>query len=235
MQGAAIRRGGDVWCWTRSDNDNPGAGPAAARDPGKPTRVDGVKDVTAVATGLSTACALQRDGAVICGGSNRQGQCGRGKVSEVEVPGPVVNLPLARAISGGNSHMCAIARDGSAWCWGDNDRGQIGDERTCPRDKCRGGQDAYPAPRRLPVTSPVRRLFVQASHTCLTTDDRQVSCAGMRPVDSTSGGKLVVAKLPDIAPFIDVNPYSFYVLSADGRLMAWWSEYGELDCDNMVE
>ncbi len=73
------------------------------------------------------ACAVRRDGAVVCFGKNEHGALGDGTTSDREVPAPVVDLPEAARVACGLSHACALLRDGTVRCWGDARDGQLGD------------------------------------------------------------------------------------------------------------
>jgi alpha-tubulin suppressor-like RCC1 family protein len=94
-----------------------------------PAPVPGVVDAVSVGAGDTHTCALLADGTVLCWGTNRSRQLGRG--IDVREPGgiaPVVEVDDGVALSAGAAHNCVLrgaARE--PWCWGANGWGQVGD------------------------------------------------------------------------------------------------------------
>lgn len=81
--------------------------------------------VTAVSSGMSFTCAVQR-GAAKCWGWNDVGQLGDGTNTNRSVPVDVVGLDSGvTAISAGNFSACAVQR-GAAKCWGFGGNGALG-------------------------------------------------------------------------------------------------------------
>jgi hypothetical protein len=75
-------------------------------------------DAIRVAVGERHTCALEREGQVICFGSNEVGQLGR---SDAFLTGDLGNAVIddATELASGFAHVCARRRDRSVWCWGD--------------------------------------------------------------------------------------------------------------------
>ncbi|MBA3817639.1 MAG: hypothetical protein H0X17_02010 [Deltaproteobacteria bacterium] len=73
-------------------------------------------DAVRVVVGERHTCALRRDGAVACWGSNEVGQLGRDDAFLVGDLGFV--LEGAADLASGYAHTCALRADGSAYCWG---------------------------------------------------------------------------------------------------------------------
>jgi alpha-tubulin suppressor-like RCC1 family protein len=79
------------------------------------------------------ACAIRRDFAVWCWGSNEKGQLGYGGRTGGETnetvlvpPQRVVGIDDAIAVAAGMESTCAVRASGQVWCWGDNADGQLG-------------------------------------------------------------------------------------------------------------
>jgi alpha-tubulin suppressor-like RCC1 family protein len=106
-----VASGGFVWCWT-----------------GSPILVPELSDVVWVATGGPSSCAVGKDGAVRCWGTNSSGQLGDGTTNDAPKPVNVVGLVGATAVATGQGgHTCALTSGGAVRCWGANDDGQLGD------------------------------------------------------------------------------------------------------------
>jgi alpha-tubulin suppressor-like RCC1 family protein len=72
-------------------------------------------------------CALTRDGAVLCWGSNDNGQLGNGTIVAADAPVLVSEIDKgATAVAAGNHHTCALVV-GGVQCWGWNGLRQLGD------------------------------------------------------------------------------------------------------------
>jgi alpha-tubulin suppressor-like RCC1 family protein len=98
-------------------------------------------DVTRIAAGGATTCAVLTDGQVWCWGQNAEGQSGQvevhsiaGTEGTIEIvspesvlthwPSPVRGLEGVTHIAVGgddeHGHACALTGSGELWCWGDN-------------------------------------------------------------------------------------------------------------------
>ena len=80
-----------------------------------------------VGAGDGFSCALQRDGSVLCWGTNGSGQLGDGTRNSRLAPVFVSGISDAIDISVGRAHTCAILKSERTVCWGDNSYGQLGD------------------------------------------------------------------------------------------------------------
>jgi alpha-tubulin suppressor-like RCC1 family protein len=98
--------------------------PDPNRDREKPTKVNGLKGIAKVRVGGSHACALARDGRVLCWGYDSNGELGRDEPHdpnasyEAQPPGPVPGIANARDIAVWRFTSCAITGPEEAWCWG---------------------------------------------------------------------------------------------------------------------
>ncbi len=126
----AILGEGTVNCWGSNLYGALGVGlPSSAVLPaGTSAPVVGLTGVIELVAGYDFHCALQRDGAVFCWGSNRQGVLGAGLTDPyVTAPVRVGGLDDAIQIAAGRFSVCAVRRNGTVSCWGGNANGQLGD------------------------------------------------------------------------------------------------------------
>ncbi|MDC0675499.1 RCC1 domain-containing protein [Nannocystis radixulma] len=105
--GCAVRRTGEVACWSMGEAFELRARPIA-----------GLRDVVALSDGGWHACARLRDGTVRCWGKNACGQLGDGTVVARPLPGVAVPVRDVDELSAGFCHTCARTRAGEMWCWG---------------------------------------------------------------------------------------------------------------------
>jgi len=99
-----------------------------------PIQIKTLENVTKVAVGRFTACALRSDRFVSCWGSNEVSNLGMGTVDDKNhgLPGPIA-VDNVLDISVGFHASCALrkgADTNEVWCWGSRDLGLIG---TSPR------------------------------------------------------------------------------------------------------
>lgn len=160
------RTGGTAFCWGLNDDGQNGIG---NQDPTRtPSDVLALTGVTAIASGMTHACAVGTGG-VSCWGAARR--LGDGSVERRFVPGPVAGALDVVALGAGFGHTCALTRGRDVWCWGEAGSGQIGDGAPITVG------DARLEPAQADVADVVL-LAVGASHTCVHTADRVTSCWG---------------------------------------------------------
>ncbi len=165
----ALLNDGTVRCWGQNF-----AGELGVDEPetsSAPLEVSNLSNsVTALTAGNNHTCALLKDGAVKCWGSNRYGQVGDGTTRSRSVPVSVSGLSSGvRAIAAGNQHTCALLSDGGIKCWGNNDYGQVGDGSNLDRTTPVMVSD---------LGSGVKALTVGAEHTCALLEAGGVKCWG---------------------------------------------------------
>lgn len=133
-----------------------------------PFKVAALGKVREIVSSQAHACARLEGGAVVCFGSNDDGQLGDGTTGAHD--GLVVALGIYDAVqlSVGDRTSCARHSNGTVSCWGANDFGQLGDGTTVARTK----------PARVPGLSHVARVAVGGTHACALIDDGSIQCWG---------------------------------------------------------
>lgn len=127
-----------AWSWGSNSGGTLGDGTDTNSNVPVKVSTSGVlagKDVTQVATGGGTACAVTSDGGVYCWGDGQQGQFGNGTSGAgtnfsdvpvaVDMSGAMAGKSVVQVGVGGSS-VCARTTDGALYCWGDNTFGQLG-------------------------------------------------------------------------------------------------------------
>jgi alpha-tubulin suppressor-like RCC1 family protein len=203
----AVRPSGVVSCWGRFASDTQGS-------PMVPTVR--ARDATAVVVGSSRACALSRDGAVLCWGgdgvatavagltgvralaggagplcalmSDRSVRCADATASTLSFA-PIAGVSGAQQIVAGQSHACARTSDGGVRCWGDGTYNQLG----------HGRYEASRAAVSARLLGRVTDLAAGDDFTCGRAADGQVRCVGYR-FDATGSPRLRTAWTPTVLP-----------------------------------
>lgn len=186
-----------VRCWGGNSQGQAGQNPATTTVT-SPAQVGALTGVQSVAATFDSSCALLSNKTVMCWGSNKSGELGRGAVDAVahDAPALVVGLADATFLGGSSgSHYCAIVAGGGVKCWGGNGSGQLGDgtsgaaaSKPSPVAVCAPGSTATPC---APMTG---ATFVAGGdkHTCAALAGGKVACWGSnargelgQPADAT--------------------------------------------------
>ncbi|MCL2450500.1 MAG: hypothetical protein FWD17_16250 [Polyangiaceae bacterium] len=138
----AVLQSGAVECWGDDDRNQLGSAltTGSCRTDGVPCSaipgaVTGVTGATAVAAGVTSACALLQNGTVECWGSDFNGEIGNAGVTTTTCqgggtcaasPATVTNVTNAVQIAVGAGFACALLQSGDVKCWGDNGVGALG-------------------------------------------------------------------------------------------------------------
>jgi len=136
----ALLTDGTVRCWGINNKGQLGQGPADLKDHDTPVTIPTLSNVVAISAGLVHACAVLKNGNVMCWGDNSFHILGLGDNPAVAdatphaTPGLVCATgtgagctPLAgvTAVSAGSDETCVISGV-HVYCWGDNFNGKIG-------------------------------------------------------------------------------------------------------------
>jgi alpha-tubulin suppressor-like RCC1 family protein len=114
----ALSQSGQVYCWGLNNGGQVGIGVESDQEL-SPRSVQDATDVVQLAAGGSHACALRRNGQVICWGTNVHGESGSSDVAH-DQPSPVT-VPIAgnvRQLACGPFDSYAVMLDGSVMTWG---------------------------------------------------------------------------------------------------------------------
>jgi len=168
---------GRVTCWGARAFGRLGDGsPCSSGDVGAPASVPGLGHVIDLHAGVSHACAVRSDGAVLCWGGNAGGAADPTEPESCRPVATVVaGLPAVVAAATGSSHTCARSPDGAVLCWGSNASGQLGSEAAGT------GSSAPVTVTGLPAA---RAIAAGGEQTCALAGDG-VWCWGLDHVDAT--------------------------------------------------
>ncbi|MEZ5212495.1 protein kinase [Gordonia sp. (in: high G+C Gram-positive bacteria)] len=115
----------ELYCWGSGRYGQLGDGATESR--WSPKKVDGLKDVQAVAIGSGGTCAIAGDAELYCFGNNDEGQLGTGSTAEKVTAVTKVNgLDGVTRVVMNSGSTCAVAKK-ELYCWGLNGSGQLGD------------------------------------------------------------------------------------------------------------
>lgn len=161
-----VASGGLLECFGRNADGQCGVAAAGAVGP---STVDGIANVTAIATGGFHTCVVS-DGEVYCWGRNVDFELGRDGAG-ASTPSVVTGLSGlgVEELKSGDWHACARA-GGDVYCWGRNEEGQLGVDTA--------GVDQAD-PQQVPLPDPVVELIVGDDHNCARTDADEVYCWGV--------------------------------------------------------
>ena len=143
-------------------------------------------NVQAIVAGETHTCAIA-SGALLCWGSNSNGQLGDGTGMDRWVPTPVQGLSSGvQAIAAGDSHTCAVV-NGAALCWGWNGFGQVGDNTTMTNR-------LSPVPVQG-LGSGVQAITAGYEHTCAVTSTG-AKCWGANGTGELGNNSMVDSPIP---------------------------------------
>jgi alpha-tubulin suppressor-like RCC1 family protein len=226
----ALRADGSVTCWGSNATGQlgGGAGAAGGADALTPVAIDAavLHDVRLLAASDRHACAATTAGAVMCWGSNAQGELGDGTFVDRSTPAPAVILGAPGALgaagpittlAAGVGHTCLLA-GGQVSCWGTNLLGELGDGNDLP---------VRPSAGLVPVLAAVSDLAAAGHHTCARLEDGTAWCWGANQSgqlgDGTTtniGVPVPVTGLPDVEAVATGSSFSC-ARRRDGSVWCW--------------
>ena len=230
----ALLRDGTVRTWGLNDygqlGDGRSGGPTAcgrgAPCSVHPVKVEGLKDVTAIAAGYGQGVALLRNGTVETWGLNSYGQLGNASSVNSAVPTLVKGLSSVRRIAAGSDFDLALKSDGEVMAWGDNSYGQLGN----------GTTQESSVPVRVVGLGRVTSVIASVSHSLAITESGEVSSwgentygeLGVLPVPTRGCGSglpcqtvpTTVSSLRHVTQIAAGSYFSVCLLS-DGRVEVW--------------
>lgn len=124
-----------VYCWGYNSNGQIGDGTQTSRNtPALVSALD-FSGVAAITAGDRHTCVRTTAGAVLCWGTNIDGQLGDGSFTTRYIPTAVVGLTSGvTVLVAGDRHTCAITTGNRGMCWGGNVNGEVGDATTILRN-----------------------------------------------------------------------------------------------------
>lgn len=116
----ALDADGHASCWGDNGGGQLGIGDAEVFMASSPAPVAGDHVFASIAAGSNHSCALDRDGAAWCWGSNSDHQLGMGDGGPLQARSPalVAGGHVFTAIRPSGNFTCALDHAGKAWCWG---------------------------------------------------------------------------------------------------------------------
>ena len=181
--------------------------------------------VVGLSVGAWHTCVVAPSGAVLCWGSNSNGQLGDGSRASRSVPTLVAGLEPVRQVVASYEHTCALQVDGTVRCWGHNIAGELGN----------GTDSSSPVPTRVSGLSDVAQIALGRRHSCARLTNGLVRCWGINEDGQVGDGTDVTRPTPvlvqRVLPAIQIaaGAYHTCALLADHTVRCWGSnEYGQL-------
>ncbi len=234
----ARRRSGTVVCWGEKTL---GQFATAARDSSSPVQITGLAagSVARIVTDAGSACAVRRDGTVVCSGDNECGDLGDGTFMSRPDPQPVLDLSSARTatILGVG---CATESSGAVVCWGANGSGDLGDG-TDPNPNRTFGCGPKARPRPGPVLGITDAIDVVAGGfgaVCATRSSGLISCWGYGQErqltgDGSGGSRSVPIDVVGVSDAVQVGIGLYHACARrrSGEIACWGNDNFLSDSD----
>lgn len=127
---ACAMTGTTAWCWgANGDGQVSANGQITPTNQLMATAVPSLlTDNVQLALNYFGGCTLKASGAILCWGTNTEGQVGSLPLGRTVFPATPVSGLFAASIASEYSahHVCAVKTDAKTWCWGANGSGQLG-------------------------------------------------------------------------------------------------------------
>ncbi|MBK8256484.1 MAG: hypothetical protein IPK82_27925 [Polyangiaceae bacterium] len=218
----AVRKSGSVWCWGDNTWENLGAGESLL--PGEnlsPVKVKLDADAEHVAVNQNNdrkhACAVLKDGGLVCWGANGNGQIGLGDTKLTAVPAPV-GLADVAAVAPGGRHTCAITQSLKLYCWGNNFDGQVGTG---------DGMPDHWTPQEVKTSA--QQVVSGRKHSCARFLNASVQCWGSNALGQVGNGS-ATETYPTPVPISFSGGFSLLSSGLDhtcavdsGKILCWGS------------
>jgi len=172
-----------------------------------------------VSAGAGFTCALRRDGAAFCWGSNDHGELGNGTRGSSPSPVPVSTALKFATVSAGWSYACALTITGAPYCWGNAEPDDV------------GPVPGNPIERRVPTSIAGELTFSSLSagfrHACGVTTAGAAYCWGENDDGQLGNGSKTASETPvRVASSVTFRSVSAGLshscaLATDGRAYCW--------------
>ncbi len=218
-------RGLEVEDQDENQGGDPPAPPVALPPVAPPASGVRLPGVVGLSVGAWHTCVVAPSGAVLCWGSNGNGQLGDGTQAMRSVPTLVAGLDPVRQVVASYEHTCALQIDGTVRCWGHNIAGELGN----------GTEASSPVPTRVSGLTDVAQIALGRRHSCARLTNGLVRCWGINEDGQVGDGTDVTRPTPTLVqgvlPAIQIaaGAYHTCALLADHTVRCWGSnEYGQL-------
>ncbi|MGC8626871.1 MAG: RCC1 domain-containing protein [Acidimicrobiales bacterium] len=229
----ALGRDGTVWAWGDNDFGELGAALGVLGSTA-PLKVQGLREVTALAAGTSDAYALTRGGTVWAWGDDAFGELGTGGAVRLSRhPLQVGGLSGVVSIAAGSYTAYALTRGGTVWAWGDDAFGELGTGRCHPHTVTTCAPSSRPV--KVRGLHNVVALAAGAYSGYALEADGTVWAWGYGAYGQLGDGRpgssatpVKVGKVNHVVA-IAAGGNAAYALEADGTVWAWgYGAYGQL-------
>ena len=196
-----------------------------------PVLVNGLANITAVATGAFHSLALENNGTVWAWGNNDYGQLGDGTTNENHIAKKIIVLTKVVSIAASYSHSLALKNDGSVWAWGSNANGTLGD----------GTNTDKLFPIKVANLSGVKEIVCGRAQSFALKEDGTVWSWGLNALGAlgigTNTDSNVPVKITALDHIIQIAANGgehCLALKADGSVWSWgYNSYGQLGSGNL--
>jgi alpha-tubulin suppressor-like RCC1 family protein len=206
---------GAVYCWGANKNGQLGIGYISDCEQ-VPVRVPGILEAALVEAGGVHTCVLERNGRVLCFGSNEFGQLGNSIDTSLSSPTVVDGLPAIRHLVADTAQTCAISDDAEVFCWGYHAGADVNVDQSYHPIKI--GQNIKDAVD----------ISVGEKHLCVLTSRDSVLCRGDNAYGQVFGRNdtpiLQFKRIPDIQNAFQVvsgNNHNCVVQRRNGKVSCW--------------
>lgn len=206
----AIDGTGLVWCW----GVEPGGQQTCDQGMGwsgslrTPHPIGAWSDVRDIALGASHVCVIHADGHMSCFGTNLCGELGNANLMFTGTPVAIALPTMVARMSLGSAGSAVILDDRQIFVWGENRNDALGV----------AAPTRLLAPTRAEFLPTATSLAVSQSGICAGTPGSEVVCDGLESIIPSGGGPIAGT---DDAVALRVSSINKYVLTSDGRVLAW--------------
>lgn len=182
-----------------------------------PVTIDIGGTVKQMSLGKYYSCAVLVSGALMCWGSNRDGQLGDGTTTDRYIPTRIQTMDQVDTVAAGVYHTCAVLKSGPLQCWGNNEFGQLGDGTTF----------AAARPRTVMLYEQVTQIALGAYHTCASLISGELKCWGANSRGQLGIGSVVDAARPQHVSLggavwrVGLGKYHSCAALASGEFQCW--------------